>query len=201
MISVNIVLFLVAALTIFVFFRLAIKGREAFQNLTTCLDLKADDRIWEKSEIMGYNNCYAYAFTDLDSNRRSKPQPGFKSNIPPLTREQYACGPFIERVLKDHPQATYLGNDPELAYRDCGCSNHMVFLALDNEGENRDYHFYRRNSDFFWTHKPGSLEVLHVDAAGNKITNPAYADRTYRNFNYNKTCGFFCTPTHDILDV
>lgn len=199
MISTNVILyFILAVLAILFCFIIAKRGNEGFKRTSQCLKLKANDEIWEKKENITYNNCYAYAFTDIDSNRKSKPQPGFKSNIAPLTRDQYSCLPFIERVLKDHPQATYLGNNPEIAYKDCGCSYHLTYLVIDDEGEKKDYHFYRKNANKYWTHKPGSLEVLHVDGSGKKITNPAYADRNYRNFNYNKTCGFFCTPTHNI---
>lgn len=157
--------------------------------------LKADDELWESRENVSYNNCYAYAFTDMDSSRKTKPQPGFKHNLQPLTRNEFSCQNLIDRVLLDHPDAIFIGNSPDINYSPCGFDHHMIFLAIDNEGENRDYHFYRRNSRGFWTHKPGSTEVYHTDAEGNIITNPYYANRNYNVFQYTIPCGFFCVKT------
>lgn len=164
-----------------------------------CTELKANDDLWENENVIRYNNCYAYAFADIDSNRKGKPQPGFKVDLEPLSRNNYTCGKIINRVLLDHPGTIYLGDNPTIADQRCPCNNHMVYLALDNTGDSRDYHFYRQNADGFWTHKPGSTEVLHTDASGQMIVNPALADRHYPDFDYSTSCGFFCTKTTDLI--
>lgn len=159
-----------------------------FKQEKFCKPITADDKVWEDEDIIKYNNCYAYAFRDLKLNRKTKPQPGFKNNLTPLTKNQYNCQNFIERILLDYPNAEYMGKN----YINCTDCKNSVFLALDNKGLKQDYHFYRQNSDGFWTHKPGSEEVLHTDSLGNKIVNPKFSNRKYKNYNYKTSCGFFC---------
>lgn len=132
------------------------------------------------------NNCYSYAFSDLSLNRKSKPQPGFKANLPALTKNQYKCTEFINRIKADYPRTKFIGNDPNMAYTSCN----LIFLALDEE--NKDYHFYKRNNDWLWSHKPGLLDVSNIDSDGKIIVNPFYAKKNYGIYNYNTPCGFFC---------
>lgn len=40
-----------------------------------------------------------------------------------------------------------------------------------------DYHWYRQDSNGCWSHKPGMTDVINVDHAGNRITDPMTADR------------------------
>ena len=155
--------------------------------------LSSDDDLWEDKRNIEYNNCYAYAFTDIDSNRLMKPQPGFKKNLELLNRSNYSCSALIERVLGDFPDSTYIDNNPESNYIRCSDGYHLVFLAIDSE--NRDYHFYRRNSNGLWTHKPGSTEVIHIDASNNIITNPFLSNRSFKDYQYKIPCGFFCVKT------
>jgi hypothetical protein len=153
-------------------------------------------KIWETDENIIFNNCYAYAFTDIDSSRTTKPQPGYKKNLSPLSRNQFTCNEIIKRVLLDFPDANFLGNTPKINSLQCKEGFHMVFLVIDNEDENRDYHFYRRNKRGFWTHKPGSYKIYYVDGSNDVITNPYYANHHYREFQYNTPCGFFCVKTN-----
>lgn len=146
---------------------------------------------WGHKESIEYNNCYAYAFNDIDSSRTTKPQPGFKKNLPPLVRNQFNCKSLIDRVSIDYPNAIYIGNDPELNHMQCEEGHYLVFLAVDNEGEERDYHFYKRNNEGFWSHKPGNNEVFHTDGNNEIISNPYYANRTITSFNYTIPCGYF----------
>lgn len=171
--------------------------KKSIENFVkTCLTLKPDDKLWESEKYIKYNNCYAYAFTDIDPNRKDKPEPGYKHNLPPLEKKDYNCKTFIERILLDNPNTFYLGNNKNISSIDCGCNNHMVFLAIDQN--KYDFHFYRKNSNNYWTHKPGSLEVLHKDSNNKLIVNPMDASRKYEIYNYETPCGFFCTDTNYI---
>lgn len=156
-------------------------------NSSNCPILKANDNVWEQNDAQKFNNCYAYAFEDLDTNRKFKPQPGLKSNKKHIKASVYSCKKFIENIISDYPGSTFHKTLPE-----CRNCRRRIFLALDNTGPKKDYHFWRENSDGFWTHKPGSGPVLHTDGDGKKITNPLYSNRNFGNYNYNLACGFFC---------
>ncbi len=43
-----------------------------------------------------------------------------------------------------------------------------------------DYHFYRKDSNGFWSHKPGGLAVSNRDGSNSFIKNPAKANHTYK---------------------
>lgn len=142
------------------------------------------------------NNCYAFAFDHLAPNADHKLQPGQLSGMPALTDDEYSCPALTERVLADNPGVRVIANGQE-----CRPGERQVALFLDNTGENRDYHFYRRMDSGRWAHKPGSLAVSWVDDAGNVIRDPLVADRDYVNdgeetsgYNYDQFCTKFCVP-------
>jgi hypothetical protein len=62
-----------------------------------------------------------------------------------------------------------------------------------------DYHWYRRNADGTWSHKPGRKCATNKDSSGNPITDPQTADRRIRlrgggfHPGYTDFCGFMCT--------
>jgi hypothetical protein len=142
------------------------------------------------------NNCYAFAFGDLRVNSPSKLQPGQLSGNKPLTDKTYSCPALRQLVLDDHPEASVIPDGQK-----CAHGHYRVALFLDNDGKNRDYHFYREVAPNTWLHKPGSLPVSNVDDSGNVIHDPRKADRDYVNdgpetsgYNYAEYCGMFCAP-------
>jgi hypothetical protein len=137
--------------------------------------------------IKSTHNCYAYVLDRILSGRRSKPQPGYYAGYPVLTKEDYKCDNFYERLKKDNP-ALY-----QVTFEDrCKKGFHKGFLALDDKESDQDYHFYIQNKSGYWSHKPGATDVRDVDASGKKIINPFLADRVYPEYKYNKPCFFFC---------
>lgn len=48
--------------------------------------------------------------------------------------------------------------------------NWVVALAYATDGS--DYHWWRKNADGTWSHKPGSTPIIHWDASGNTINDP-----------------------------
>lgn len=54
-------------------------------------------------------------------------------------------------------------------------------------GPNWDYHWYRRDANGKWTHKPGGTAATNRDNSGNEITDPRTANRG----NYTDFCGFY----------
>ena len=47
-----------------------------------------------------------------------------------------------------------------------------------------DYHWYRKDNNGYWSHKPGTNFVRNVDGNGSLIKNPAKANHRYE---YNST--------------
>ena len=50
----------------------------------------------------------------------------------------------------------------------------MKFKPEDSFGH--DYHWYRRDNNGDWSHKPGKQFVRNVDQSGNIISNPSKAN-------------------------
>lgn len=57
--------------------------------------------------------------------------------------------------------------------------------------ERADYHFFRRNNDMFWSHKPGGCPASDVDNSGNAIVDPEPLVFSSLATAYDKFCGYF----------
>jgi hypothetical protein len=68
-----------------------------------------------------------------------------------------------------------------------------IALVVD---EDEDYHFYRQDSNGYWSHKPGATDVTHIDATGRPIYDPQLASRLYpgSGLHYNQFCSYLCAP-------
>lgn len=56
----------------------------------------------------------------------------------------------------------------------------------------KDYHWYRKQKDGFWGHKPGGTPAKNIDNSGMIITDPRTCDRGSGTYlNYTDFCGFF----------
>ena len=149
-------------------------------------ELKYDPNLLNKNRnIMVSHNCYTYALGKIVPGLDSKAQPGYASGYSHIEDEDYDCKAFYERLKKDVP-GSYL----EKFDNACIPGFYKIFLALDPKN---DYHWWRHNKkNAHWSHKPGSTEVVNVDASGNKIKNPLTANRNYGSLNYYKPCFFAC---------
>ena len=148
-------------------------------------ELKYNPKLWNKNyNIKNTHNCYTYALGKIVPGLDSKAQPGYASGFEHIEDNEYDCKSFRERLKKDSP-GSYL----EKFDNACIPGFYKIFLALDPEN---DYHWWRQNLDQYWSHKPGSTEVVNVDASGNKIKNPLKANRKYDSLNYYKPCFFAC---------
>jgi len=147
-----------------------------------------------------YNNCYSYAFNNTKSHYTEKPQPGNLSNTPEVSKSNYICNEFTQRVLKDYNDVYTLSVDDYENGKKCKDDYYTIFLAIDNNGKSKDYHFYKQDEkNGIWTHKPGLNNIISYDSDGNIITNPLYANRDYEKgskhknvYNYSVPCNFFC---------
>jgi len=148
-------------------------------------ELKYLPHLWnDQSNIRNSHNCDTYALGKIVPGLRSKAQPGYASGYDHIEDSQYKCSFFRDRLTKDAP-----GSYIEKFDNKCLPGFYKVFLALD---VGNDYHWWRMDNDQTWSHKPGSTNVVNVDASGKKIHNPLIANRKYDSLNYSKPCFFAC---------
>ncbi len=158
-------------------------------------------KLFNSPHYVNYNNCYAYAFMDPrdDANRKEKPQPGFRSGLPLLQESQYSVANFRKYMLADHPHVFFTTSK-----QPCGCDYYKAALFYDSQDPSKDYHYYRQDSNGWWSHKPGAELVQDKDASGFYISDPVTADRDYRNkggYNYDTFVGYICIPFDDRPDL
>jgi hypothetical protein len=137
--------------------------------------------VWETNKK--YNNCYAYAINNhREKDRVRKPEPGEH-------RSFYSCDQLSAGLFHDLPgiYATTFSST-------CEPEHNKIFAAVSNE-ESNDFHFWRLDSDGYWSHKVGSRDPSRLDASGHPISNPDASDRHFNTHNYAQGCGFFCVPT------
>ena len=130
-------------------------------------------------------NCYAYAMK-LENDPRTgepfqkKPQPGeFSGNG--LKKQDLTGDPktvknnINQKVLADADVLNLNYTEVDGADHIAKSGNWVVALAYASDGS--DYHWYRRNDNGMWSHKPGSTPIISWDASGHAITDPATCDR------------------------
>jgi len=163
---------------------LEFKSENGFSPLSGS-ELEYNPDLWNKdSSIRESHNCYSYALGKIIKKLKSKAQPGYASGYNHIEDNEYECSYFRDRLKRDSP-GSYL----EKFDNACEPGFYKIFLALDPEN---DYHWWRMNNDKYWSHKPGSTDVVDVDANGKKIHNPLLANRNYSSLNYHKPCFFAC---------
>ncbi len=130
---------------------------------------------WNGPSVIGRNNCYNYA-----SNWRTNTfaQPGRGSGDP---IRQMVCSDVTRAALSDGCHRRY----------DCFPDSEkprwlMAMVVAPGPGF-IDYHWYRKQLEGFWGHKPGGTAARNVDNNGHVVINPETAARgPYRDF-----CGYF----------
>lgn len=148
-------------------------------------ELKYKPELWNKNNsIKNSHNCYSYALGKIVKGLSSKAQPGYSSAFNYIDNTNFTCSSFKKRLKKDSP-----GSYTENFDKQCMPGFYKVFLALD-VGE--DYHWWRQDDNKFWSHKPGSTNVVNIDASGNKIIEPLKSNRNFEHRNYKTPCFYAC---------
>lgn len=160
-------------------------------------ELSYRPNLW-KGTIESGTNCYAYAL-----NAQVDPKTGAYMWLNPGS---LAGLPFDENKITPSVIQTYIEEDAkasgfcfEKVERDtiCASGTYKVALFIDPE---YDHHWYRQDSDGFWSHKLSSNPVSDKDASGCPIFDPVRADRDYSGLfdkgpNYSEFVGYFAvTP-------
>ncbi|HEX6862006.1 MAG TPA: hypothetical protein VF414_04270 [Thermoanaerobaculia bacterium] len=129
---------------------------------------------WNSSfQIQGNNNCYNYS-----NNKRTDTfaQPGRAAGAQWTALE---CNNVRTAAVADGLVAVAGPNN---------CPKKECTLALVVD-PGWDYHWYRRDTNGMWTHKPGGTPATNLDNSGNPIPNPETADRG----GYTDFCGYMCS--------
>jgi hypothetical protein len=156
----------------------------------------------KKNEISDTHNCFSYAMNVNDPKQMAqcltKPycnvpfhQPGLASGYRGFSaRKPKTCPNMMMRILGDNPHISMTTFEEK-----CPANTSKIALVVD---ESDDYHFFRQDSNKFWSHKPGARDVINVDAAGHKIWDPrlTYLDYTEKggDLNYDIFCSYMCVP-------
>lgn len=158
-------------------------------------ELKYNPSIWRGGTMD--NNCYAYALNNQVKPGTNKvwfkQQPGEYSHTDGR--------PFTKEILKNAVTQDFsqynLGYDTNLIFKE------VEKYSVVPEGTYKvalvsytyDYHWYRQDSDGYWSHKPGTTAVRRTDNSGNSILDPETCDRgLYANF-----LGFYAvTPWNNL---
>jgi hypothetical protein len=127
--------------------------------------------------ILHNNNCYNYA-----SNKRTDTfaQPG------------RGCGHMYTAINCVEVTRAALCDGLHHRYQcfpDSEKPRYLVALVIAPGPGFVDYHWYRKNKEGFWSHKPGGTPVRNVDNSGHVITDPSRCDRGP----YTIFCGYFYT--------
>lgn len=159
------------------------------------------DRYNDKYHIRTTHNCFAYAFDHMEPpapdkcTKNSCPvsfhQPGKISGYPGWNEvDGKRCPDILARLHADVSGISLTTFD---AICDPGYSKIALVVSPKD-----DYHFYRQDSNGYWSHKPGSMPVTNKDSSGNLISNPEIASRDYSGenggVNYERFCSYLCIP-------
>lgn len=160
--------------------------------------------VWNKNKaIQKSHNCYAYAVGQISPSethiceekqksqkykRCQTPQPGYASGHPKMRDTPIKkCKDIMKRTLDDN-----MTSFPTAFSKKCPAGTSKIALVVDRS---HDYHYYRQDSNGYWSHKPGRNPVTNLDASGNLISDPRLAARDYRpdtKLNYKSFCGYMC---------
>jgi hypothetical protein len=154
--------------------------------------------LWKNIEAS--HNCYAYA---LDSHQDKKiyfPQPGLYG-IPNFSDghgsdKEFTCSTYHQRVLMDNPHIY-----PVRHNKKCRKGYFKGTLVIS---PNEDYHWYRKNDDGTYSHKPGATKVRKYDSEHKIIQDPVHANRfislknRQHELDYRVVCNSYCFPKDDV---
>ncbi len=129
---------------------------------------------WNVPGTQPYNNCYNYA---MNNRTNTFAQPGRK------TGHMYTS---LDCVNVGNA-ASFDGCKPT-----CSGSSKLVALVI---WPGQDYHWYRRHSEGFWGHKPGSTAARNVDNIGRLINGTTLTPANCNRGPYSIFCGYRYSPT------
>lgn len=133
--------------------------------------------------IRSRNNCYNYA-SNKRTNTFAQPGRGCGSMYTSIT-----CAEVTRAALCDRLHRRYD------CFPDGEKPRYLVALVVAPGPGFIDYHWYRKQKEGFWGHKPGGTAARNTDNSGRVIMDPQTCDRgPYTHF-----CGFFYTCRSQLI--
>ena len=137
------------------------------------------------SEYSGSANCYAYALKlSVDPRTEkpfvNKPQPGeFSGKITYAYNDTAAKTVDVKMEMEEAVKrdCEVLGLTFEEVSSNAYVCEEGEWLVALAYAPGSDYHWWRKNEDGTWYHKPGTTPIQTVDSSGNIITDPGECDR------------------------
>lgn len=136
---------------------------------------------WNDASTIQYNNnCYNYA-----NNRRTDhfSQPGWA----------HGYSGYDITVAQVRSAAIADGLEPTDSTSTSPVGKTKIALVVGTVYGSPDYHWYRKDINGLWTHKPGGTQATNLDQSGVAITNPETANRG----GYTQFGGYFFTSSSD----
>lgn len=130
--------------------------------------------------VLRNNNCYNYA-NDKITNTFAQPGRGSGQG-----------GPYPPSCAGTGSAAERDGQRPIPSPDITPAEGQIICLVISTTPGFLDYHWYRRDSNTMWSHKPGGTPARNVDNANRPIADPRTCDRGP----YGVFCGFYhCVPS------
>ena len=139
----------------------------------------------DTSEYSGGANCYAYALK-LSVDPRTgksftnKPQPGeFSGKVTTAYLDTTAKTVDVKMEMAETVErdCEVLGLTFEEVSSNAYVCEEGEWLVALAYAPGIDYHWWRKNEDGTWYHKPGTTPIQTADSSGNIITDPRECDR------------------------
>jgi len=137
------------------------------------------------------NNCYTYAIQDFN--------PYLTTQSPDTYEASDGCALLSAGVVADSKgkaKAIKCPSENESPQAMCGKDEYsvMLFVGLMELDVGYDFHFYRQDSNGFFSHQVGKSTPTNLDADGKLINDPRAANRKNPDFSgsYKHLCSCFC---------
>jgi hypothetical protein len=133
-----------------------------------------DPSKWNVSPVQSSNNCYDYS-QDIRTDTFAQPGRGSGKKWEVNSCDNVWAAAVRDGVIPLNTTAQPAEGAP--------AKGHYVALVM---APGFNFHWYKRDLDNTWSHKPGSLEVRNVDNSGKRIDDPQFCDRGW----YTQFCGY-----------
>ena len=163
----------------------------------------------QRREIRETHNCFAYAMNINDPRQITDCQKDKDCNVPfhqPgsasghdgfSSKRKKTCSEMVARILGDNPGIRMINFTDR-----CPAETSKIAIVVDPK---EDYHFFRQDTNGYWSHKPGGTPVTNLDSSKRPIYDPKIANRNYLedggHLNYNQFCSYLCVPRTRVLHL